>query len=278
MNKQKFKGVINGTSFTDVKEFNKKVAEMMLSGENYNISYDLSTENTPNEEKQGCKCGCDGNCGNTKLSLDEISYLFPRYTYGTLGGDMEKNEEELIKITNDLDTRFDEFIKWHDNNTCECELDRVLERIVKVTSELEESTKKISNKYKQLEYEANQHREKLEQLEYEANQLHEKLEHIEIEKGILLQEGRIVEDIVDYYEHIQEELDGGDEDIENIVKIEEKEPQRDYSLSELFSNKDNSLDNILERIEPGLDANSKEQIKKYATELVEQFNNLLRCF
>lgn len=264
MNKQKFEGKINGELFTDVKEFNKKVAEMMLSGENYNISYDWSTENTPNEEKQGCKCGCDGNCGKTKLSLDEISYLFPRYTYGTLGGDMEKNEEELIKITNDLDTRFDEFIKWYDNNTCECELDRVLERIVKVTSELEESTKKISNKYKQLEY--------------EANQLREKLEHIEIEKSILLQEGRIVEDIVDYYEHIQEELDGGDDDTDDIVKIEEKEPQKDYSLSELFSNKDNSLDNILERIEPNLDANSKEQIKKYATELAEQFNNLLRCF
>lgn len=265
MNKQKnFKGVINGTSFTDVKEFNKKVAEMMLSGENYNISYDWSTENTPNEEKQGCKCGCDGNCGKTKLSLDEISYLFPRYTYGTLGGDMEKNEEELIKITNDLDTRFDEFIKWYDNNTCECELDRVLERIVKVTDELEESTKKLGDKYKQLED--------------KAKKLREKLEHIEIEKGILLQEGRIVEDIVDYYEHIQKELDGGDDDTDDIVKIEEKDPQKVYSLSELFSNKDNSLDNILERIEPGLDANSKEQIKKYATELAEQFNNILRCF
>lgn len=262
MNKQKFKGVINGTSFTDVKEFNKKVAEMMLSGENYNISYDWSTENTPNEEKQGCKCGCDGNCGKTKLSLDEISYLFPRYVYGTLGGDMEKNEEELIKITNDLETRFDEFIKWYDNNTCECELDRVLERIVKVTGELEESTKKISNKYKQLEY--------------EANELREKLEHIEIEKGILLQEGRIVEDIVNYYEQVQKELDGGDDD--DPVEINEKDPQKEYSLSELFSNKDNSLDNILERIEPNLDANSKEQIKKYATELAEQFNNLLRCF
>lgn len=261
MNKQKFKGVINGTSFTDVKEFNKKVTEMIESGENYNISYDWSTENTPNEEKQGCKCGCDGNCGKTKLSLDEISYLFPRYVYGTLGGDMEKNEDELIKITDDLDNRFDEFIKWYDNNTCECELDRVLERIVKVTEELEESTKKISNKYKQLEY--------------EANELREKLEHIEIEKGILLQEGRIVEDIVDYYEHIQEELDGGDDD---PVEINEKDPQKEYTLSELFSNKDNSLDNILDRIEPNLDENSKEQIRKYATELVEQFNNILRCF
>lgn len=261
MNKQKFKGVINGTSFTDVKEFNKKVAEMMLSGENYNISYDWSTENTPNEEKQGCKCDCDGNCGKTKLSLDEISYLFPRYVYGTLGGDMEKNEEELIKITNDLDTRFDEFIKWYDNNTCECELDRVLERIVKVTDELEESTKKISDKYKQLED--------------KAKKLREELEHIEIEKGILLQEGRIVEDIVDYYEHVQEELDSEDDD---SVEINEKDPQKEYSLSELFSNKDNSLDNILERIEPNLDANSKEQIKKYATELAEQFNNILRCF
>jgi DNA repair ATPase RecN len=120
---------------------------------------------------------------------------------------MEKNEEELIKITNDLDTRFDEFIKWYDNNTCECELDRVLERIVKVTDELEESTKKISNKYKQLEY--------------EANELRKKLEHIEIEKGILLQEGRIVEDIVDYYEQIQEEFDGGGDGTDDIVKIEE---------------------------------------------------------
>lgn len=276
MNKQKFEGKINGTLFTDVKEFNKKVAEMIESGGNYNISYDWSTENTPNEEKQGCKCGCDGNCGKTKLTPEEISYLFPRYVYGTLGGDMEKNEDELIKITDDLDNRFDEFIKWYDNNTCECELDRVLERIVKVTGELEESTKKISNKYKQLEYEANQHREKLEQLEYEANQLHEKLEHIEIEKGILLQEGRIVEDIVNYYEHVQKELDGGDDD--DPVEINEKDPQKEYSLSELFSNKDNSLDNILERIEPNLDANSKEQIKKYATELAEQFNNLLKCF
>jgi flagellar capping protein FliD len=264
MNKQKFEGKINGTLFTDVKEFNKKVTEMIESGENYNISYDWSTENTPNEEEQGCKCGCNGNCGKTKLSLDEISYLFPRYVYGTLGGDMEKNEEELIKITNDLDTRFDEFIKWYDNNTCECELNRVLERVVKVTSELEESTKKISDKYKQLED--------------KAKKLREELEHIEIEKGILLQEGRIVEDIVDYYEHIQEELDGEDDDTDDIVKINEKDPQKVYSLSELFSNKDNSLDNILERIEPGLDANSKEQIKKYATELAEQFNNLLRCF
>lgn len=264
MNKQKFEGKINGTLFTDVKEFNKKVAEMMLSGENYNISYDWSTENTPNEEKQGCKCGCDGNCGKTKLSLDEISYLFPRYVYGTLGGDIEKNEEELIKITNDLYTRFNEFIKWYGNNTCECELDRVLERIVKVTDELEESTKKISDKYNQLEN--------------KAKKLREELEHIEIEKGILLQEGRIVEDIVDYYERVQEELDGGDDEIDDIVKIEEKESQKDYSLKELFSNKDNSLDNILERIEPNLDANSKEQIKKYATELAEQFNNILRCF
>jgi predicted ribosome quality control (RQC) complex YloA/Tae2 family protein len=261
MNKQKFEGKINGELFTDVKEFNKKVAEMIESGENYNISYGWSTENTPNEEKQGCKCGCNGNCGKIKLTPEEISYLFPRYVYGTLGGDMEKNEEELIKITNDLDTRFDEFIKWYDNNTCECELNRVLERVVKVTSELEESTKKISNKYKQLED--------------KAKKLREELEHIEIEKGILLQEGRIVEDIVDYYEHVQEELDSEDEE---SVEINEKDPQKEYSLSELFSNKDNSLDNILERIEPSLDENSKEQIKKYATELVEQFNNLLRCF
>jgi DNA repair exonuclease SbcCD ATPase subunit len=261
MNKQKFEGKINGTLFTDVKEFNKKVAEMIESGENYNISYDWSTENTPNEEEQGCKCGCNGNCGKIKLTPEEISYLFPRYVYGTLGGDMEKNEEELIKITNDLDTRFDVFIKWYDNNTCECELNRVLERVVKVTSELEESTKKISDKYKQLED--------------KAKKLREELEHIEIEKGILLQEGRIVEDIVDYYEHVQEELDSEDEE---SVEINEKDPQKEYSLSELFSNKDNSLDNILERIEPGLDENSKEQIKKYATELAEQFNNLLRCF
>jgi hypothetical protein len=264
MNKQKFEGKINGELFTDVNEFNKKVAEMIESGENYNISYGWSTEDTPNEEKQGCKCGCDGNCGKNKLSLDEISYLFPRYVYGTLGGDMEKNEEELIKITNDLDNRFDEFIKWYNNNTCECEFNRVLERVVKVTSELEESTKKISNKYKQLEY--------------EANELRKKLEHIEIEKGILLQEGRIVEDIVDYYEQIQEEFDGGGDGTDDIVKIEEKGPQKDYSLKELFSNKGNSLDNILERIEPNLDTNSKEQIKKYATELAEQFNNILRCF
>ena len=250
--------------FTDVKEFNKKVAEMIESGENYNISYGWSTENTPNEEKQGCKCGCDGNCGKTKLTPEEISYLLPRYAYGTLGGDMEKNEDELIKITDDLDARFDEFIKWHDNNTCECELDRVLERIVKVTSELEESTKMLGDKYKQLED--------------RAKKLREELEHIEIEKGIILQEGRIVEDIVDYYEHVQGELDDMDDDIDDIVKIEEKDPQKEYSLSELFSNKDNSLDNILERIEPNLDENSKEQIKKYATELVEQFNNILRCF
>lgn len=263
MNKQKFKGVINGTSFTDVKEFNKKVAEMIESGENYNITYDLSTENTPNEEEQGCKCGCNGNCGKTKLTPEEISYLFPRYVYGTLGGDMEKNEDELIKITDDLDNRFDEFIKWYDNNTCECELDRVLERIVKVTSELEESTKMLGDKYKQLEV--------------KAEKLREELEHIEIEKGILLQEGRIIEDIVDYYEHVQEELDSDSEDNDS-VEINEKDPQKEYTLKELFSNKDNSLDNILERIEPGLDANSKEQIKKYATELAEQFNNLLRCF
>lgn len=264
MNKQKFEGKINGTLFTDVKEFNKKVTEMIESGENYNISYGWSTENTPNEEKQGCKCDGNCNCGKNKLTPEEISYLFPRYVYGTLGGDMEKNEDELTKITIDLDTRFDEFIKWYDNNTCECELDRVLERIVKVTDELEESTKMLGNKYNQLED--------------KAKKLREELEHIEIEKGILLQEGRIVEDIVDYYEHVQEELDGGDDEIDDIVKIEEKEPQKDYSLSELFSNKDNSLDNILERIEPNLDENSKEQIKKYATELVEQFNNILRCF
>ena len=262
MNKQKFEGKINGTLFTDVKEFNKKVAEMIESGENYNISYGWSTENTPNEEKQGCKCDCNGNCGKTKLTPEEISYLFPRYAYGTLGGNLEQNETELHKITEDLDTRFDEFIKWYDNNTCECELDRVLERIVKVTDELEESTKQVESKYKQLEE--------------KAKSLRKELEEIEIEKEVVLQEGRIIEDIVDYYEHIQEELDSEDE--HNSIEINEKDPQKVYSLSELFSNKDNSLDNILEQIEPNLDANSKEQIKKYATELVEQFNNILRCF
>ena len=173
----------------------------------------------------------------------------------------------MKKITDDLDTRFDEFIDWLVNCTCECEINRVYKRIVDVTAELEKQTLQITENYKDLEE--------------KAKILRAELEKIENAKKVMLQEGRIIEDICDYYENIQIELEREDElesEDENETDIKEKTPQKDYSLCELFSNKDNILDNILENIEPGLDDKSKEDIKKHANELINQFDRILRCF
>ena len=136
-----------------------------------------------------------------------------------------------------------------------------------VTSELEES--------------ANILHEKNVALKGRLQELQSQITQVEAELAVLDQERRIVEDVADYYTQIENyitECSKSEPEDAPVTTLTEKDPQKVYSLRQLFSNEDNILDNILENVQPSLNENDKAEIKKYANDLVSQFNRLLGCF
>ena len=263
--------MVNGQMFTSVEDYNAAIMAAIYAGK------PVTSSSSYEEFEEKCECGkCE--CGHQKLSEEKLVYLCPRYVYGTLGGDLEHNEEELVKIHKDLDQRFDEFEYWHENNICDCEAERVVARILNVTDELEVATDELRQKNVKLLTEQKELRSQL-------GELTKKLTQVEAEIAVLDQERRIIEEVTEYYEDISdlmENADDGKQEAEEeqapLTEIREKVPQKDLSLCELFSNKDNVLDNLLENVAPQLNENDKAEIKKYANDLVSQFNRLLRCF
>lgn len=273
--KKVFKGMVNGQMFTTVEDYNKAIMEAVYAGKpvTSSISYEEVEEKCEKCEC-GCENGCKGNCN--KLDDQKLSYFCPRYVYGTLTGDLEQNEEELVKIHRDLDQRFDEFECWYENNTCNCEVERVVARISNVTDELEATTDELRQKNAKLVAEQKEIRSQLEELA-------KKLTQVEAEIAVLDQERRIIEEVTEYYEDISDLMeDAGEQEADEEqaprTEIREKVPQKDLTLYELFTNKDNALDNLLENVGSQLNENDKAEIKKYANDLVSQFNRLLRCF
>lgn len=267
--KKVFKGMVNGQMFTTVEDYNKAIMEAVYAGKpvTSSISYEEVEEKCEKCEC-GCENGCKGNCN--KLDDKKLSYFCPRYVAGTLTGDLEANEEELKKITNDLDQRYDEFVDWLENTECcECVENQLINRIVMVTGELEKSAFTL--------YEKNT------VLKNRLKELQSQITQVEAELAILDQERRIAEDVTDYYEQIEQHISEcskreSEDEQAPLAEIREKEPQKDLTLYELFTNKDNALDNLLENVGSQLNENDKAEIKKYANDLVSQFNRLLRCF
>lgn len=181
-----------------------------------------------------------------------------------------------MKIHRDLDQRFDEFELWYENNTCNCEVERVVARILNVTDELEATTDELRQKNAKLVAEQKEISSQLEELT-------KKLTQVEAEIAVLDQERRIIEEVTEYYEDISDLMENTDEQEAKeeqapCTEIREKVPQKDLTLYELLSNQDNVLDNLLENVGPQLNENDKAEIKKYTSDLVSQFNRLLRCF
>ena len=274
MQEKQFTGLVNGQEFTDVESYLAAATAALNEGQPVNLSY--TYEEACTQGDCDCKkCGCE--CKKQKLAEDELAYLCPRYVYGTLGGDLERNEEELLKIRADLDQRFDEFEAWYGNNTCNCEVERIANRILKVADELEIATEDMRSTNTKLLGEQTQLRSQIEELT-------KKLTQVEAEIAVLDQERRIIEEVATYYEDVQDMMENTDKEKQEAVKVApsatltEKNPQKEYTLRQLFSNEDNVLDNILANVQPSLNENDKAEIKKYANDLVSQFNRLLRCF
>ena len=220
MNKQKFEGKINGELFTDVKEFNKKAAELMEAGQNCNISYNWSSENVEEPEQEKCECG--GNCGCYDLTPEELGYIIPRYVRGSVKAVYDDYIEELMStIVDDLDERFDDFTEVVG---CSCKR-RALEKRLKEaklatrieSDDLEKRFGELINRKSELEIE---------------------LQKLENEVSLLTAERQICNKVEQYYEDVQDEIakyNAGT--AEPTAQIKEKQPQveQDFEIKDALN-------------------------------------------
>ena len=212
MNKQVFEGKINGESFTDVKEFNKKVAELMEAGQNYNISYNWSSENVEEPESEKCECG--GNYGCSGLTPEELGHIIPRYVRGSVKAVYDDYIEELMStIVDDLDERFDDFIEVVG---CGCKRRALVKRL---------KDAKLATRIERDDLE-----KRLSELMNHKHELEIELQQLENEESLLNAEREICDKVEQYYKDIQDEIakyNASTDVSTSITQIKEKVPQQE---------------------------------------------------
>ena len=223
MNKQKFEGKINGELFTDVKEFNKKAAELMEAGQNCNISYNWSSETVEEPESKKCECGNNCECGGN-LTPEEIAHIIPRYIRGSVKSVYDDYLEELMStISEDLDERFDDFTEVVG---CGCKRKALAKRLkdAKLATRIERDD--LEKRFNEL---MNHKRE-----------LENELEKLENEEEILAAEREICNKVEQYYEDIQDEIskyNAGTAEPTAAAQIKEKHPQveQDFEIKDALN-------------------------------------------
>lgn len=223
MNKQKFEGKINGELFTDVKEFNKKAAELMKAGQNYNISYNWSSENVEEPESKKCECGNNCECGGN-LTSEELGYIIPRYVRGSVKEVYNDYIEELMAtIVDDLDARFDNFTEVVN---CGCKRKALVKRL---------KDAKLATRIESDDLE-----KRFGELIDRKRELESELQNLENEVSLLTAERQICNKVEQYYEDIQDEIvkyNEGTAQPTATAQIKEKHPQveQDFEIKDALN-------------------------------------------